>query len=88
MNFSGETYEAGFDETRLTGQLGRVWEAMKGGKWFTLSELKAATGNRDSEAGLSARIRDLRKPSFGGHTIERQRRNAPERGIWEYRLKV
>src|SRR5690606_26518487 len=84
--FGGETYEARFDEARLTGQLKRVWDAMKSGRWFTLGELRIATGGTDSEAGLSARIRDLRKAEFGGHTVERRRRAEPERGVWENRL--
>lgn len=45
-------------------------EMMDGG-WHPLSYLSDKTGVR--EASVSARLRDLRKPEFGGHTVERQR---------------
>ena len=35
------------------------------------------------EASVSARLRDLRKPAFGGHTVERQ---YVERGLFRYRV--
>jgi hypothetical protein len=70
------------DEVRLTGQLLRVRGAMEGGVWRTLTELADLTG-RSSEAGVSARLRDLRKSRFGGHTVERRRRT---QGLWEYRV--
>lgn len=82
LPFGGKTYDAKLDERRLTGQLHRVYEAMKSGEWFTLSKLQSITGG--SEAGISARIRDLRKPAFGGYTIERERVSG---GLFRYRLK-
>jgi hypothetical protein len=51
------------------------------GGWWTLPQLAAATGY--PEASISARIRDLRKPKFGGHTVERRH---VSKGLWEYRL--
>lgn len=44
------------------------------GQYFTLSELQ-------SIAGVSARIRDLRKVRNGGHMVQRRRRSE---GTWEY----
>ena len=70
------------DVARLTGQLARVRLAMEGGVWRSLAELAEACGG-SSEAGVSARLRDLRKPRFGAHTVERRRRT---QGLWEYRV--
>lgn len=83
--FDGVTYEPEFDETRLTGQIGRVYACMKDGKWRTLSEVEAVTG--DPQASISARLRDFRKPMCGHHTIHRRRRGDPKVGLWEYRLE-
>lgn len=82
-HFDGETYEPVFDLRRLATQLERVAAALSTGGWWTLAELTAACGG--SEAGVSARLRDLRKGRFGGHTIERRRRGAATAGLWEYR---
>ena len=37
-----------------------------------------------SEAGISARLRDLRKEKFGGYSIERKR---SDEGLWWYRME-
>ena len=79
--FDGVTIGAD-DEPRLTGQLDKVYGVMRDGQWHTLAELAAAA--QGSEAGVSARIRDLRKPRFGQHAVERRRRD--EGNQWEYRL--
>jgi len=85
--FGGDTYDPKRDGKRLSTQLEAVRAAMlQGGKW-TLDELRdeveRRTGKRPSEAGVSARIRDLRKPEFGGHDVrgERSKTNA---GLWFY----
>jgi len=83
--FDGKTYDPDFDESRLTGQLGRVYACMKDGRWRTLGEVEAVTG--DPQASISARLRDFRKPHCGSHTIHRRRRGDEERGLWEYRLE-
>jgi hypothetical protein len=44
---------------------------MADGEWHTLKELSTITGA--SEASCSARLRDFRKPKFGGHTVDRRR---------------
>lgn len=84
--FDGITYDSKLDYRRLSGQLRRVFSVMVKGGWYTLSEIAAHTGDA-SEAAISARLRDLRKPKFGGFQIERQRRGDAKRGLWEYRLK-
>jgi hypothetical protein len=84
MKFHGETYRKDLDQKRLGGQMLRVYEAMRSGQWFTLARLKEICGG--SEAGISARIRDLRKQQFGQHEIEKRR--IGEGGLHEYRLKI
>lgn len=68
---------------RLTGQIQRVYACMAGGEWRTLATIAGATG--DPEASVSAQLRHLRKPRFGGHTVERRHLGA---GLYEYRLLV
>lgn len=81
--FGGTTYDPAQDGPRLSTQLKRVQAAMLDGEWHTLAELAARCGG--SEAAISARIRDFRKPKFGGHTVERQRVCS---GLWRYRLVI
>ena len=81
MRFDGETYEADKDQSRLAAQLNRVRSLMLDGKWRTLAEIEAATG--DAQASVSARLRDLRKERFGGWQVDRQRRGP---GTFEYRV--
>lgn len=82
--FDGRTFSAVHDSARLTGQLLAVYELMRDGRWRTLREMSLSV--KGSEAALSARLRDLRKPRFGSHAVERRRRGAPSDGLWEYRL--
>ena len=71
------------DQPRLTGQLNRVYELMSDGEWRTLTQIAQAVGG--SEAGVSARLRDLRKPHCGSHDVLRNRIHG---GLWAYRLRV
>lgn len=82
--FDGKTFDPAVDFMRLNTQLARVWRLMKANHWMTLDQIRRYCGG--SEAGISARLRDLRKARFGGHTIERRRRGNPKDGLWEYRL--
>ena len=70
----------------LHGQSQRslVYAALNGRKWLTLDELSFATGGRP--ASVSARVRDLRKEEFGGHTVARRQRISRTHGLYEYRL--
>jgi len=54
---------------------------MADGRWHTLREISGQTG--DPEASISARLRDLRKRKFGGHSVLRQRLAG---GKWRYRM--
>lgn len=80
--FDGHTYDEDRDRERLSTLLGRVYEAMHDTDWWTLAELARHTGG--SEASVSARLRDLRKPRFGGHTVQRTRTLLG--GLYHYRL--
>lgn len=79
--FDGVTFDADIDGPRLTRQLDHVRNMLLAhrGEFFTLGELRAVAGG--SEAGISARIRDLRKARNGGHDVQRRRRDG---GLWEY----
>ena len=80
-SFDGRTYDPLFDQERLTTQLHLVWSFLQDGKWHTLHGLAHYTGG--SEAGVSARLRDLRKARCGSWIIERRRASD---GLWYYRL--
>lgn len=84
--FLGATIDPGQDTARLGAQYLRVFHLMRDAEWRTLREISALTG--DPEASVSARIRDFRRPENGGHTVERRRRGAAARGIFEYRLAL
>ena len=83
--FDGKTYDPAHDHDRLKKQLGRVWHWTINGGWSTLAELAQLTGA--PEASVSARLRDLRKPKFGGYIIDRRRRGLASNGLWEYRMR-
>src|SRR5687768_865492 len=82
--FGGETFDRELDGKRLTTLLHKVKAELDTGKWLTLSEIQRVTGG--SEAGISARIRDLRKKAHGSHRVERRRRGSAKNGLWEYKL--
>jgi len=84
--FDGETFEAPLDLSRLGRQMHRVYNVMKSGQWYTLSEIAGAIGQ--PEASISARLRDLRKERWGAHEVLRRRRGEARRGLFEYRLMV
>jgi hypothetical protein len=81
-HFDGKTYDPALDRGRLRRQLGRVFDRLTDGGWHTLSDL--ASWSRGSEAGVSARLRDLRKRKFGSWIIDDQRLEA---GLWGYRMR-
>lgn len=66
------------------GQTIRVKRIMNDGKWHTLQELHKKT--KDPETSISARLRDLRKPTNGGYQVEKRRVNGGKTGPYEYRL--
>jgi hypothetical protein len=82
-DFGGETYDPDRDGPRLRRQLQRVIRCMQDGEWRTLDQISRATG--DPPASVSARLRDLRKPQFGSHEVDRE---YVSRGLWRYRLRM
>lgn len=80
-DFDGATYRRALDHERLGKQLLRVGHLMADGGWHTLREISHRTN--DPEASVSARLRDLRKRKFGGHSVARERL---QDGLWRYRL--
>lgn len=83
LRFDGATYDHSRDSSRLGDQMLSVFELMKDGKLRTLREIASATNS--PESSVSARLRDLRKPRFGGHTVNRE---YLERGLFQYQLVV
>jgi hypothetical protein len=79
--FDGATFEPARDGERLTSQLIRVKELMLDGQWRSLPQIAAVVGG--SEAGVSARLRDLRKPRNGAYTVNR--RHVTD-GLHEYQV--
>ena len=91
--FDGKTFEPAKDAKRLGKQLQAVRDVLlrrsRWDAWTTLhgiqSDVWFMRGISASEASISARIRDLRKPKFGGYTVERRRISG---GLYEYRIKL
>jgi len=81
LRFDGADYNRDRDDARLTGQILRVWNCVSDGGWRTLKQIAQETG--DPEASVSAQLRHLRKPRFGGHTVERE---YIDNGLYKYRL--
>ena len=77
----GLTYDHGRDYERLNTQQRVVYDVMRDGAWYTPEQLEEFTGY--GWASISARLRDLRKPQFGGHVVEREGMGG---GLFRYRL--
>jgi len=86
MRFDGPAYSQKYDQARLSGQILRVFNLMRDGRWRTLDEIAGATG--DPHASISAQLRHLRKERFGAHTVNRRARGERDRGLFEYSLTV
>lgn len=82
LNLGAPGLETVEDTERIRGQRSRVSGLMADGRWRTLREIADAC--RCSEAGASARLRDLRKEEFGGATVDRRLR---VRGVFEYQVE-
>lgn len=77
----GETFDRKRDLSRLNTQARDVYDYMKHGQWRTLADISANTGH--PEPSVSARLRDLRKPTLGGMTVERR---YIANGLYHYRV--
>ncbi len=78
----GDTFDPVVDTVPLNNQMVRVWCVMHDGLWRSLPVIADGTG--DPEASISARLRDFRKPQFGGHQVLRRRQKGWR--LNEYRL--
>lgn len=86
VRFDGADYRPKWDDPRLSSQIIRVYRLMRDGKFRTLEEIHAGTG--DPVASISAQLRHLRKKKFGGHTVNRRIRGDRLSGLYEYQLIV
>ncbi len=82
--FSGETYDHERDHLRLSAQYWQVFSLMSDGQPRTLEQISAALGGAPTPS-ISARLRDMRKPRFGAHTVEREHIS---NGLYTYRVIV
>ena len=83
VRFNGADYESKRDNSRLAGQIQRVFKAMSDGRWRSLGQIEELTG--DPQASISAQLRHLRKPRFGGHAVEKKYLGD---GLYHYKLDV
>ena len=74
------------DDARLTKQQKVIYELMKDGGWRTLRSISSVTGI--PEASVSAQLRNLRKPKFGGHQVITRHLTGTGRGNYEYQLTL
>jgi len=79
--FDGSDYVPAADNARLNSQLQRIWNVMLDGKWRTLAQIEKLTG--DPPASISAQLRHMRKPRFGGHTVRKLNSGG---GLFWYKL--
>lgn len=79
--FNGADYVPSRDDARLGSQYRRIFAAMADGAWRSLPAIERLT--HDPPASISAQLRHMRKPRFGGHTINR--RHCGD-GLYEYQL--
>src|SRR5574337_1609349 len=76
MRTYGPAYDPAFDAGRLRTQREVIRDVMLSAAecrtWLTLREIAGLT--RYGEASISAQLRHLRKPEFGGYVGEKRRR--------------
>lgn len=84
-DFPGVTYDPGQDKPRLVKQIEGVRTLMlRNGAYRTLAEIEELTGY--PPASISARLRDLDNPKFGGYLKNKRRRGGYAHGEWEYQI--
>jgi len=70
MNWPNTEHE----ETQFTAIRELMLGSSARGEWLTLAEIAALT--EYGEASISAQLRHLRKPQFGGYRVEKRRRQS------------
>lgn len=93
LPFDGPGVNTEHDKPRLSRLHDSVLSLMLLGGYRTYAEIRAAIG-RGSEGGIAARLRDFRKPKFGGYVpgqggyvVDKRRRGLPQDGLWEFRVR-
>lgn len=84
MSTFGPVYEAKHDGVRIDRQHERIKSLMLDGNWRTLNDIAQET--KDPVASISAQLRHLRKPKFGGFIVNRRSVGDRTRGLYEYRV--
>lgn len=84
-DFDGSTYDRGIDHASLRSNLDAIRDEMlRDRSWRTADAIATAAGV-DPRAAVKERIRDLRKPKFGGYNVESDRSPDNHR-VWIYRI--
>lgn len=88
--FSGADYQPELDESRLRGQIKRIFNVLRVSGWVTVDEIRKTILREldidDPATSISAQIRNLRKDSFGGFVVHRRRRGNNNKGLYEFKL--
>jgi len=84
--FDGAVYVPHYDKKRLTGQLERIFNLMKDGKFRTVNQIHDVLGY--PQASISAQLRNLKKERYGGHGLEKQHVGDRANGLWEFKIIV
>jgi hypothetical protein len=87
LSFEGAEFVQELDGARLTGQIARVYAVVKDEKERSVDEIQEEILRRfkvcDPTPSISAQLRNLRKPEFGGHLVRSFRK---EGGLFVYVL--
>lgn len=67
----------------MASQYERIFNLMRDGVWRTLPQISQATN--DPPASVSAQLRNVRKASFGNHTLHRRYIGD---GLYEYHVEL
>lgn len=81
LDFYGAGYEGARDRARLLKQHEAIRWLMADGQWRTLKEISDTL--QYPPASVSAQLRHLRRPPFGGYEVERKHLG---KGLYTYRL--
>ena len=77
----GPAYVEERDGERIALQMDAIYQYLSQQRWLTLSEIEDALGY--PQASISAQLRNLRKPRFGGHRVIKR---YVSNGLWAYQL--
>jgi hypothetical protein len=81
LQFDGSDYNHKRDSPRLSTQFERIKSLMLDGRWRTLQEIEDQL--HYPQASISAQLRHMRKPRFGGYIVQKQHLGA---GVFSYRV--